>query len=71
MCQNEREPECLAVLLEWICRCADDTRRLWKTTEYCGRARECRKEVSQYIQTVKSIGLQSKEVWSMGEQISR
>ena len=45
MCQNEREPECLAVLLEWMCRCADDTRRLWKTTEYCGRARECRKEV--------------------------
>jgi len=52
-------------------RCADDTRRLWKTTEYCGRAREYRREVSQYIQTVKSIGLQYKEVWSMGEQISR
>jgi len=52
-------------------RCADDTRRLWKTTEYCRRAREYRREVSQYIQTVKSIGLQYKEVWSMREQISR
>ena len=26
---------------KWISRCADDTRRLQKTTEYCRRAREC------------------------------
>jgi len=45
MCQNERKPECLAVLPEWMCRCADDTRKLWKITECCERARKYRKEV--------------------------
>ena len=29
---------------KWISRCADDTRRLWKTKECCRRARECIKE---------------------------
>jgi len=29
---------------KWISRCVDNTRRLWKTTEFCKRARECIKE---------------------------
>ena len=28
---------------KWIYRCADNTRRLWKTTEYCRRTRKYRK----------------------------
>ena len=45
MYQNERELEYLVVLPEWIYRCADDTRRLWKITECNGRVRKYKKGV--------------------------
>ena len=38
---------------KWIIRCTDDTGRLWKTTKYCKRAKEC----------IKVICLDSWEYW--------
>ena len=52
---------------KWISRCADDTKRLWKITEYCRRVRKCKKKS---LIIARNIGIQFEEVWSIGNQMS-
>jgi len=46
----------------------DNTRRLWKTTEYCRRARECEKGslITSGWLKVLVYSLKGSEVWEIG-----
>jgi len=55
---------------KWISRCTDNTRRLWKTTESCRRARKCIEVSLITYPDSWSISVQLEGVQSMGNQVS-
>ena len=53
-----------------ISKYVNDTRRLWKTIEYCKRAREYGKVSFMIYLDSWNIGVESKRVWSTENWIS-